>query len=292
MRGATLRHQQPGTGRVLSRKPAPRGASRMVAKEPLSARLPKPDLGFLRRLLWPVLLGALGFATYQGAQYLLPYVDRPIGRVSVSGELSYINQQVVQQRLAPFVTGASFLSVDLDGMRRELEGMPWIARAEVRRIWPDQVVIRLEEQLPVARWGDGALLNNQGQAFTPRDLDNYESLPQLVGPPRAQERVMQQYQMLSQMLRPLGFAITRLEMRDRGSWFLRANESSSGQSIELALGRDHLVEKMRRFIAVYDKTLKEQIANIARIDLRYPNGMAVAWREPVTPTAAEVAAVQ
>ncbi|CAD5106842.1 cell division protein FtsQ/DivIB [Zestomonas carbonaria] len=292
MHGATLRHQQPAPLRAPSRKAAPRGASRMVAKEPLAARLPKPNFAFLKHLLWPTLLGALGFATYEGAQYLLPYADQPISRVSVSGELSYISQQAVQQRLAPFVGGARFLSVDLNGMRTELESMPWIARAEVRRVWPDQVSIRLEEQLPVARWGDEALLNNQGQAFTPRELANYENLPQLVGPQRAQEKVMQQYQMLSQMLRPLGFAITRLEMRDRGSWFLSANESSSGQSIELAIGRDHLVEKMRRFIAVYDKTLKEQIANIARIDLRYSNGLAVAWREPVAPTAAEAVAVQ
>ena len=40
MQGAMLRHQQPATGR---NKPVPRGASRMVAKEPLSARLPKAN---------------------------------------------------------------------------------------------------------------------------------------------------------------------------------------------------------------------------------------------------------
>ncbi|MCY1291126.1 Cell division protein FtsQ [compost metagenome] len=292
MYGATLRHQPPAPLRAPSRKAAPRGASRMVAKEPLAARLPKPSFGFLKALLWPLLLGALGFATYEGAQRLMPYADRPISRVSVSGELSYISQAAVQQHLAPFLGGARFFSVDLAGMRAELESMPWIAHAEVRRVWPDQVSIRLEEQLPVARWGDEALLNNQGQAFTPRELDNYESLPQLVGPQRAQEQVMQQYQMLSQMLRPLGFSIVRLELRDRGSWFLAANVSSTGERVELAIGRDHLVEKMRRFIAVYDKTLKEQIANIARIDLRYANGLAVTWRAPVAPTAADAVAVQ
>jgi len=162
--------------------------------------------------------------------------------------------------------------------------MPWIAHAEVRRVWPDQVVIRLEEQLPVARWGDEALLNNQGQAFTPRELANYEHLPQLFGPQRAQQQVMQQYQVLSQMLRPLGFSIVRLELRERGSWFLTTGASSAGPGIELLLGRDHLVEKMRRFIAIYDKTLKEQITNIARIDLRYSNGLAVGWRDPAPTT--------
>ena len=95
---------------------------------------------------------------------------------------------------------------------------------------------------------------------------------------------MQQYQMLSQMLRPLGFSITRLELRERGSWFL-----STGQGVEILLGRDHLVEKMRRFISIYEKTLKEQIANIERVDLRYPNGLAVAWRTPVEAPAAAVA---
>jgi len=177
----------------------------------------------------------------------------------------------VQQRIAPFVA-ASFFTIDLAGMRAELEQMPWIAHAEVRRVWPDQVTIRLEEQLPVARWGDEALLNNQGQAFNPRELANYEHLPQLFGPQRAQQQVMQQYQALSQLLRPLGFSIARLELRERGSWFLTTGAGSSGPGIELLLGRDHLVEKMRRFIAIYDKTLKEQITNIASIDLRYANG--------------------
>ncbi|BAU72695.1 Cell division protein FtsQ [Metapseudomonas furukawaii] len=274
-------------GRVAPlRKPVPRGASRMVEKEPLAQRLPKPSFGFLRRLLWPVLLAVLGFGAYEAAQRLLPYADRPIARINVQGDLSYISQQAVQQRIAPYIA-ASFFTIDLAGMRRELEQMPWIAHAEVRRVWPDQVAIRLEEQLPIARWGDEALLNNQGQAFTPRELTHYEQLPQLWGPQRAQEQVMQQYQMLSQMLRPLGFSIVRLELRERGSWFL-----TTGQGFELLLGRDHLVEKMRRFISIYEKTLKEQIANIERVDLRYPNGLAVAWRTPVEAPAATTVAAQ
>ena len=284
--GAILRHPPGSTRAPLRGKPVPRGASRLVAKEPIGLRLPKPNLGLLKRITWPLLLLVLGFAAYELAQRLLPYADRPIAKISVEGDLSYISQQAVQQRIAPFVT-ASFFSVDLLGMRRELESMPWIASAEVRRVWPDQVLVRLEEQLPIARWGDEALLNNQGQAFAPKELAHYEQLPQLYGPTRAQQRVMQQYQVLSQMLRPLGFSITRLELRERGSWFL-----STGQGIELLLGRDHLVEKMRRFIAIYDKALKEQNANIARIDLRYANGLAVAWREPVAPTAADTAVVQ
>ena len=280
-----LRHQD--SLRAPQRgKPAPRGASRLVAKEPMRLRLPKADFSWVGRLLWPLLLVALGFGAYEGAQRLLPYADRPIARISVQGDLAYISQQAVQRRIAPFIE-ASFFSVDLRGMREELERMPWIAHAEVRRVWPDQIDVRLEEQLPIARWGDEALLNNQGQAFAPQELDNYQHLPQLSGPKRAQPKVMQQYQMLSQLLRPMGFTVVGLQLRERGSWFL-----STGQGIELLLGRDHVVEKMRRFSAIYNKALKEQQTNIARIDLRYANGLAVAWREPVAPAAATTAVVQ
>ena len=244
------------------------------------------NFGLLKRLSWPVMLLVLGFGAYELSLRLLPYADRPIAKISVEGDLSYISQQSVQQRIEPFVS-ASFFSVDLVGMRHELEQMPWIAHAEVRRVWPDQVMVRLEEQLPIARWGNEALLNNQGQAFAPRELAHYENLPQLDGPKRAQQQVMQQYQVLSQMLRPMGFTVARLELRERGSWFL-----STGQGIEVLLGRDHLVEKIRRFGAIYSKALKDQKDNIARVDLRYANGLAVAWREPPAPVAVDTAAVQ
>ncbi|MDN6857955.1 cell division protein FtsQ/DivIB [Pseudomonas sp. CAN2814] len=278
MNGAQLRHQNPGIGRAPARKPVPRGASRLVAKEPLSARMPKPSFGFLKVLLWPLVLGVLGGGAYYGAQYVLPYADRPIAKVNVEGDLSYISQAAVQQRISSYVS-ASFFTIDLAGMRQELEQMPWIAHAEVRRVWPDQVVIRLDEQLPIARWGDEALLNNQGQAFAPREVANYEHLPRLSGPQRAQQQVMQQYQILSQMLRPLGFTIASLDMSSRGAWTL-----GTAQGVEIMLGRDHAVEQIRRFVTIYDKALKEQITKIARIDMRYPNGLAVAWRDPVPET--------
>jgi cell division protein FtsQ len=281
-----LRHPSPATGR----KPVPRGASRPVAREPLRARLPKLAPQTLKRLGWILVLVALVWSGQELAPRLLPYIDRPIAKVGISGELNYTSAQAVEQRIELFVD-SSFFNLDLTGMRAALESMPWIASAEVRRIWPDQVQIQLHEYLPIARWGEEALLNNQGEAFVPRELSSYHYLPQLHGPERAKQRIMQHYQVLSQMLRPLGFSIRRLELRERGSWFVSLGSGEAGPSIELLLGRDHIVEKVHRLVAIYDKALKPQIANIERIDLRYANGLAVAWREPVSDTAASGRAV-
>jgi cell division protein FtsQ len=63
MQGAMIRQQQPVPGRS---KPVPRGASRLVADEPVGAPA-RPNFGGLKRLLWPVLLVAAGFGAYEGA---------------------------------------------------------------------------------------------------------------------------------------------------------------------------------------------------------------------------------
>lgn len=285
MSSATLRYPSVPLRAPVRGKPVPRGASRLVAKEPRKLHLPRANFSAIGRVFWPIFLLVVVVAGFQQADRLLSLIDRPISKISVRGELAAANQQVIQQLVAPYA-GSSFFAADMASLRSELEQLPWIAQVEVRRVWPDQVLVQLEEQLPVARWGDGAVLNNSGRAFTPNDLQNYQHLPLLQGPKRAQAQVMQQYQRLSQMLRPLGFSITRLELRERGSWFV-----STAQGIELLLGRDHLVEKVQRFVAIYNKALKDKAASIASVDMRYPNGLAVAWREPQAPAAAPAAAV-
>ena len=79
------------------------------------------------------------------------------------------------------------------------------------------------------------------------------------------------------LLRPYGHEVARLEMRDRGSWFL-----TTRSGIELLLGRDDVVDKMQRFLTIDKLMLADRRELIARVDLRYSNGMAVAWREPAT----------
>lgn len=250
----------------------PRGASRLVQRTPRTLSWPKPQLGWMKFWLWPLGFLLLALVIARHSDQLLALLDRPINKISVQGTLSLTSQQKIQKVLTPYAQ-ASFFFVDMGVLREELKAIPGIARAQIRRIWPDQMVVVLEEQLPIARWGQAALLNNRGEAFVLENLAAYQKLPLLEGPERAQQKVMQQYQWLSQMLRPLGFSITRLTLHERGSWFVSTN-----QGIDFLLGRDDLVEKIQRFVVMYNKALKSQHARIAHIDLRYPNGVAVGWR--------------
>ena len=268
-----LRYNKTAPRRSAARKAPARGASR-VAVQKKSRAWSQPNWQLLSRVALVLLLLAVMFGLWRGWQLAQPYIDQPISKIRVAGQLSADKQQVVQQQLLPYSTG-SFLSVDIESVRSALEEMSWVASAQVSRVWPDQLQVVIQEQLLVARWGTDALLSSQGYVFTAVDVQGYAHLPQLLGPEHAQDQVMQQYLIFSQALRPLGYSIEQLEMRERGSWFV-----TTQTGLQLLFGRDHLVEKMRRFAVVYEKELKRQIETIERVDLRYANGLAVAWRAP------------
>ena len=49
--------------------------------------------------------------------------------------------------------------------------------------------------------------------------------------------------------------------------------------IELLLGGDDFLERMHRFAAIYRRELAPRAAQVARVDLRYASGVAVAFRD-------------
>lgn len=253
---------------------APTRGARRAAVQKASRQWLKRAWVFIGFMLMAGVAAVLVLNAERGWQLLKPYVNPPISTVRVLGDLTAKNRLAVQKKSMRYSTG-SFLFVDIEAVRNAVEELPWVASARVSRIWPDQLQVIIQEQLPVARWGNDALLSTQGYLFLTKDVEAYAHLPALFGPENTQARVMQQYLTFSQALRPLGYSIKQLEMRERGSWFV-----TTQTGLQLLFGRDHLVEKVRRFAVVYEKELKEQIEKIERVDLRYANGLAVAWRAP------------
>ncbi|MCK9535252.1 MAG: cell division protein FtsQ/DivIB [Pseudomonas sp.] len=267
--------------RGATRQAPARGASRTAVRQP-ARQWPKPNWTLISLLAVVGLLLALLLNFERFWQATQPYINPPIAKIRVLTELSTAKQQVLEKQLMPYADGL-FFSVDIGAVRHAVEELPWVVNAEVSRIWPNQLQVIIQEQLPVARWGGDALLSTQGYLFNAIDIEAYGHLPQLSGPKDAQGRVMQQYLVFSQALRPLGYSIKKLQMRERGSWFV-----TTQTGLKLLFGRDHLVEKMRRFAVVHKNELQGQIDKIERVDLRYANGLAVAWRAP---TEAETTAV-
>lgn len=250
-----------------------RGATRRGARVRLIAR-PNIDARLVMKSVVLVMLVAGAGALLFRADDLL---ERPVRQVSVKGDFRYLQQDEVKRAVAPFIHN-DYLTIPLLELRESLEALSWVYRAAVKRDWPDGLVIAVEEQTPIAWWGEQMLINNKGTLFSPGGAEIMEILPLLHGPEGSQREVMERYIDFGQLLDNRDMAVQSLRLSARGGW-----STALKSGVELVFGRDQVVQKLRRFLAMYDHALNQYLPDIQRIDLRYQNGLAVQWsRRPET----------
>src|SRR5689334_15135720 len=206
-----------------------------------------------------MLLYALGVAIVR-----LPIF--PVKAVEVSGQIAHTTQNQVQQIVTRELDG-NFFTLNLEQARAAFEKLPWVRKANVRRQWPDRLLVDLEEQVAVARWGDTALVNPYGEVFQAASND---VLPVFIGPDGAAPEVYRQFQAFSSVLAPLGKRPKRVVLSGRG-----ASRVTLADGEVLELGREQMEERLQRFVVAYPRTLAQLPAMRLRIDLRYPNGFTV-----------------
>jgi len=280
---------RPAAGKVRRRTAA--GATRrrptQVQESSARGRLGLRLLdGWVNRMLVLVAVGVVGVA---GMQVWIVLQKIPVERITVTGSLHRTQTEVVQEMVQPALVGG-FLSADLDQVRAQLQALPWIYKVSVRRRWPNALEINVQEQLPIARWGEGGFLNHEGEVFHSAGIQGEQTLPRLEGPPGSAGQLIVSYQQLGELLQPLALELRELSLDSRGH--LRAVLAGG---MELVLGNTEFGERLQRFATVYRGELAQRAGDLKRVDLRYESGLAVAFRKPELPageeSAAQVAAV-
>ncbi|APE29787.1 cell division protein FtsQ [Halomonas aestuarii] len=229
-------------------------------------------------LLLALLLGA-------GGRALWVWLDRPIERVSVRGDLNYVSADYLRTRLAPLIQGQTWLSVDLPALRRRAREIGWLKEVSVSREWPDALTFDLVEQLPVARWSDGHLLNAEGEPFAFGPVAPPDDLPDLAGPPDSGAEVLDYRARLASRLASLGLEVRQLRLEPRGAWRFQLEGG-----VWVMLGRNDRASRLGRLVAAWERELGPLASHIRYIDLRYPNGVAVAWHGETEPLEEQSAA--
>ena len=261
---------------AAQRNGAPRqGASRKPQRQPL-------DWQRYLRGLWQgcqllTLFAALGVGMYFGLAGAQRWLDKPVTNVSIHGQFARVSRQAVADRVYAAL-GDSFIRLDLSGIQRALSGEPWIDFARVQRRWPDGLDVTVIEHKPIARWNDRDVLNQRGEIIQlsgrEGEFESLADLPRLSGPEGMEQNVMSRYQAIGKLLKDYEMSIRQLACDDSHSWTLQLDDG-----VVIALGRDNVIDRVRRFIAVYEVQLQSRWAELQRIDLRYFNGLAVQWRE-------------
>lgn len=191
----------------------------------------------------------------------------PIRWLEVEGHLERTTSAQVRAAVAAEARRGFFV-VNVERSREAVEALPWVAAAIVGREWPDALRIEVIEHQPVARWNAGALVSRTGAVFEVAGTTGMQGLVQLSGPEHRQADVYQTWRSLSARMRASGIEIARLSLDPRGAWSVVLEDG-----LELLLGRDEVESRVTRFLAVHDRL--SRVADIRRVDLRYPNGLAI-----------------
>jgi cell division protein FtsQ len=208
-----------------------------------------------------------------GALHVLNPMTIPIRHVEINGSFNHLSPAALQAAARNVVRGG-FFNVNVDAVRRAVIAEPWVRDVTVRRVWPQSLSLAVEEQEPVARWGSGALLNREGELFSPDPGTIPDGLPVLSGPPGTEQLVLERYRYVMQILAAPGIDVAELGLSERRAWTMRL---SSGQRV--ILGRMNFVERMQRFSGIVQRDLAARLRDASVIDMRYTNGFAVRWRD-------------
>lgn len=198
----------------------------------------------------------------------------PIQSVRVYGT-GHIDKSEVREALTPMVTHG-FFGINVEAIRDRMLQMPWVDDILVRREWPDKISVTVIEKIAVARWNDEMLLSNNGTIFQPEPSSYPSDIPLFYGMPGKQAMILQVYTDINRILLPLHAKISWMELSPYLIWKLTLDNG-----IRLQIGQKDMLKRLSHFVRVYPKIVGEHAGDVEYIDLRYPNGIAVRWKEAV-----------
>lgn len=222
-----------------------------------------------------VLLAGLGLL----ADRLMDPAAFRIHELSVEGEFNHLEPEALEQRVAPTVD-ANFFAIDLGRVERAAESLDWVQRARVRRVWPDGLHVTVEEHTLVARWGNDAWLNDNGDVVEIADVGNPDML-RLSGPEGSAGHVLRRAREWSAGLADAGLELKALTLNERRAWYAVVARGGSGTIFSVALGRDGVPLRFERFVKAFRALPAEKVDAVDHVDARYPNGIALRLKHPV-----------
>lgn len=186
-------------------------------------------------------------------------------------------QKLLIDHLHEHVQG-SYFTADLEQIRDQALSLSWVDRVVVSRQWPDSIVLRVIPRHAVARWGTGRLLSDDGVVFQPVEPLAVAHLPLMHGPQSQANVMMNKYHDINQMFAPMGIHLKELYLTERMTWFMQFDSG-----LRIIVDQDQTMSKLQQLSGLASKDLKPVWPNIAAIDLRYRNGLAIQWKNAQAP---------
>ncbi|MGN6479552.1 cell division protein FtsQ/DivIB [Luteibacter sp.] len=197
----------------------------------------------------------------------------PVTQLKVEAEFAHVSAEQIRSAAIPHL-GKGFFATDLESVRAAIGSLPWVESVEVRKRWPDTLLVRIYERQPFARWNEDKLISRTGQVFDAPGADQMGDLPRLSGPDSRLAEVVSFYAQVRKAFEGrVGMSVTGVSLTQRGSWSVIMDSGA-----EIVIGdREQADRRLARFLDVYPQLIAGHRGGFAYADLRYTNGFAIRW---------------
>lgn len=160
----------------------------------------------------------------------------------------------------------NLFSVDLKKVVKRLESHPWIEQVSVRKVFPNKILIQVEERKPMAiiQLGELYYIDTQGEIFSPvgdRDEYNYPYLTGLTRPflekepVEAKRMIMKALELLKIVEQEKRSPLKELsEIHMERTFGIQCVTKAEG--VEVRMGWDHFGEKLERLSLIWSDLRK------------------------------------
>jgi cell division protein FtsQ len=211
----------------------------------------------------------------------------PIKSVVVEGYYQHTDHNQLRDRVMGQAQ-RGFFNLDIAEIQQDVEELPWVEKAYVRRIWPESISVHIEEHQPVARWGDDGLLSDKFKLFFPPNGGRVENpaqqividqLPQLSAPDRRHAALLKLLKTTEPLLARIEAPLVGISEDERRSVTLTMKGD-----VQVVIGHRLIEERIERFAEIFRPYIAPVYDDVSRVDMRYTNGFALARKSAVNNT--------
>jgi len=201
-----------------------------------------------------------------------------IDQLKIKGKFRYLDPVDVEVAIGQ-QTLSNFFSIELDQVKRHVENLAWVQQADVRREWPNTLLVTVREHVPVMRWGDEKWVTSAGKVVDLPDLVDVPNAIVLTANENDASSVLAKAYRWKKQLAKRQLVLRKVRLSTSQAWTLTLYHTDNDAQFELMLGREKAEQRLARFELLFDQQFRDSNKQLQRVDARYPDGLAIQMNE-------------
>jgi len=173
----------------------------------------------------------------------------PIVEINInSAEIKNSNEEKIREYSEKYLINKSWFNFDINILKRELEKIEWVNTVGVRRVFPREVKLSIEEHVPLVIWNNKYYMNSDGEIFFVKNIS--KKLPRLNSKNDRSETLFKYYSFFSNNLLTNKISDKIIEINEND---IRSLSILLSSGISVRFGSKNINNKMNIFFKSYKK---------------------------------------